>query len=43
MPGVLCTVPGIISFSLAIEVTEVTLGAGGLWLGTLTGTGGTAN
>ena len=32
----------IIILSLAIEVTEVTLGASGLWLGTRTGAAGTA-
>ena len=45
MPGDLCTAPGIISLSplsLATEVTEATLGASGLWLGTRTGAGGTA-
>ena len=28
--------------SLAIDVSEVTLGASGIWLGTRTGAGGTA-
>ena len=30
------------SLSLAIDVTDATLGASGLWLGTRTGAGGTA-
>ena len=38
--GDLCTVSGIIS--LATDVTNVTLGASSLWLGTQTGAGGTA-
>ena len=45
MPEDLCTVHGIISLSslsLATDVTDVTLGASGLWLGTRTGAGGTA-
>ena len=45
MPGDQCTVPGIISLSrlsLATYVTDATLGASGLWLGTRTGAGGTA-
>ena len=45
MPGNLCTAPRIISLSplsLATEVTDATLGASGLWLGTRTGAGGTA-
>ena len=45
IPGDLCTAPGIISLSplsLAIEVTDGTLGASGLWLGTRTGAGATA-
>ena len=40
MPGNLCTAPRIIS--LATDVTNATLGASGLWLGTRTGAGGTA-
>ena len=46
MPGDLCTANrGVISLSplsLASDVTEMTLGASGLWLGTRTGAGGTA-
>ena len=45
MPGNLCTAPRIISLSplsLATDVTDATLGASGLWLGTRTGAGGTA-
>ena len=45
MPGYLCTAPRIISLSplsLGTDVTDATLGARGLWLGTRTGTGGTA-
>ena len=45
MPGDLCTDPRIISLSplsLATDVTNVTLGASGLWLGTRTGASGTA-
>ena len=45
MPGDLCTAPGIIllsPLSLATNVTDLTLGAGGLWLGTRTGADGTA-
>ena len=45
MPGDLCTAPRIISLSplsLATDVTDATLGASGLWLGTRTGAGGTA-
>ena len=45
MPGDLCTAPRIISLSplsLATGVTDTTLGANGLWLGTRTGTGGPA-
>ena len=45
MPGDFCTVPGIISLaslSLATDVTDATLGASGLWLGTRRGAGGTA-
>ena len=41
----LCTAPRIISLSplsLATDVTDATLGASGLWLGTRTGTGDTA-
>ena len=44
LPGDLCTAPGIISLSslsLATDVTDVTLGASGFWLGTRTGAGGT--
>ena len=40
-----CTAPGIISLSplsLSTDVTDVTLGTSGLWLGTRTGAGGTA-
>ena len=42
MPEDLCTAPRIISLSplsLAIDVTDATLGASGLWLGTRTGAG----
>ena len=45
MPGDLYTAPRIISLSplsLATDVTDATLGASGLWLGTRTGAGGTA-
>ena len=45
MPGDLCTAPRIISLSplsLGTDVTDATLGASGLWLGTRTGAGGTA-
>ena len=45
MPGHLCTAPGIISLSplsLGTDVTDVTLGASGLWLRTRTGAGVTA-
>ena len=45
MPGDLCTAPRIISLSLlslATDVTDATLGASGLWLGTRTGAAGTA-
>ena len=45
MPGDLCTAPRIISLSplsLATDLTNETLGASGLWLGTRTGAGGTA-
>ena len=45
MPGDLCTAPRIISLSplsLATDLTDETLGASGLWLGTRTGAGGTA-
>jgi hypothetical protein len=45
MPGDLFTGPGIISLSLlslATDLTDVTLGASGLWLGTRTGAVGTA-
>ena len=45
MPGYVYTAPGIISLSslsLATDVTDATLGATGLWLGTRTGAGGTA-
>ena len=44
MPGDLCTAPRIISLSpltLRTDVTDATLGASGLWLGTRTGAGGT--
>ena len=44
MPGDLCTAPGINSLSrlsLAIDVSDATLGASGLWLGTRTEAGGT--
>ena len=44
MPGDQCTAPKIISlslFSLATDVTDATLGASGIWLGTRTGAGGT--
>jgi hypothetical protein len=40
MSGDLCPVLGIIS--LAIDVTDATLGTSDLWLGTRTGAGGTA-
>ena len=45
IPGDLCTVPGTISLSplsLATDVTDVTLEAIFLWLGTRIGAGGTA-
>ena len=45
MPGYMCTAPRIISLSplsFATDVTDVTLGASGLWLGTRTVAGGTA-
>ena len=42
MPGDLCTAPRIISSSLATYVTDATLGASGLSLGTRTAAGGTA-
>ena len=45
MPGDLRIAPRIISLSpvsLATDVTEATLGTSGLWLGTRTGSGGTA-
>jgi hypothetical protein len=45
MPGDLCTAPRIISLSplsLAADVTDATVGASGLLLGTRTGAGGTA-
>ena len=45
MPRYLCTAPRIISLSalsLATDVTDATLGASGLWLGTRTGAGDTA-
>ena len=45
MPGDLYTAPRIISLwplSLATNVTDATLGASGLWLGTQTGADGTA-
>jgi len=45
MPGDLCTAPMIISLSplsLATDITDMTLGASSLWLGTRTGAGGTA-
>ena len=44
MPGDLYTAPRFISSSssLATDVTDVTLGASGLWQGTRTGAGGTA-
>ena len=45
IPEDLCTAPRIISLSSlssATEVTDATLGASGLWLGTRTGAGGTA-
>ena len=41
----LCSAPRIISLSplsLATNMTDTTLGASGLWLGTRTGAGGTA-
>ena len=44
MPGDLCTAPKIISLSplsLAIDVSDATLGTSDLWLGTRTGAGGT--
>ena len=46
MPGDLCIAPGIISLSplsLATDVTDATLGASALWLGTRTGAGATAS
>ena len=45
MPEDLCPAPGTISLSpssLATGVTDVTLGASDLWLGTRTGAGVTA-
>ena len=44
MPGDLCTVPviSLSPLSLATDVTDATLGASDLWLGTRTGAGGTA-
>jgi hypothetical protein len=42
MPGDLCTAPGIISKSPLSLVTDVTLGASDLWLGTHTGATGTS-
>ena len=45
MPGDLYTAPRIVSLSLlslVTDVTDATLGVSGLWLGTLTGAGGTA-
>ena len=45
MPRDLCTAPRIIllsPLSLATDVTDATLGASGLWLGTRTGAGSTA-
>ena len=45
LPENLCTSSGIISLSSYYQLTEVTdvsLGRSGLWLGTLTGAGGTA-
>ena len=45
MPGDLYTAPGIISLSplsLVTDVTDVTLGASGIWLDTRTGASGTA-
>jgi hypothetical protein len=44
MPGYLCTAPEIISLSplsLATDVTDVSLGASGLWPGIRTGADGT--
>jgi hypothetical protein len=44
MPRDLCTALSIIllsPLSLATDVTDMTLGASGLWLGTQTGAGGT--
>ena len=44
MPGDLCTTRGIISLSnssLATDMTDATLGASDLWLGTRTEAGGT--
>ena len=44
IPGDLCTAPRIISLlslPLAIDATDVTLGASGLWLGSRTEAGGT--
>ena len=44
-PRDMCTAPRIISLSplsLATDVTDATLGASGIWLGTRTGAGGTA-
>ena len=45
MPGDMHTASGITSLSplaLAVDVTDMTLGASGLWLGTRTGDGGSA-
>ena len=44
MPGDLYTAPGIISLSplsLATDMTDATVRASGIWLGTRTGAGGT--
>ena len=41
IPGDLCTAPGIISCTPLSLVTDVTLGANCLWVGTRTGAGGT--
>jgi hypothetical protein len=42
MPGDLFTASGIISSHYQTDITDVALGANGLWLGIWTGAGGTA-
>jgi len=41
IPGDMCTAPKS-PLTLAIDMTDTTLGASGLWLGIQTGAGGTA-